>query len=253
MPDNIMEKTGKNNKVFTTYTDTFLNSQCLFIEYHDIIQSPWYVFLISAKDSELFKSLFDTFDIDNLSYDGIYEWYIHRRHINPLFDIPLNQGVFETYFNSSYDVYKDTLNKLVNEEMKNKDIVEVLGSLSFITVLNNLLAMNVVRDIVIYTKEDSDAIKDDINSLFKGKVKYVSGEFIEVLKDIPRDSTYVFSDITKIKDLEKANKLDYSSILIPVEYGYNYDDNKEFIIDLADIAKNHIFKLNFFNIQKMKG
>jgi hypothetical protein len=253
MPDNIMEKTGKNNKVFTTYTDTFLNSQCLFIEYHDIIQSPWYVFLISAKDSELFKSLFDTFDIDNLSYDGIYEWYIHRRHINPLFDIPLNQGVFETYFNSSYDVYKDSLNKLVNEEMKNKDIVEVLGSLSFIAVLNNLLAMNVVRDIVIYTKENSDAIKDDINSLFNGKVKYVSGEFIEVLKDIPRDSTYVFSDITKIKDLEEANKLDYSSILIPVEYGYNYDDNKEFIIDLVDIAKNHIFKLNFFNIQKMKG
>ena len=73
----------------------------------------------------------------------------------------------------------------------------------------------------------------------------LTGDIVDALKKVPDDSTYAFSDITNVNALEYVGKLQYSSIIIPQEYGYNVDDGK-FIIDFDLLRKEAVFKLDQF-------
>ena len=58
-PENVMEETGKQNKVFVSSDDIFQNTECLFIEYDDVLKSPMFSLLNIIKDRESVKKIFD--------------------------------------------------------------------------------------------------------------------------------------------------------------------------------------------------
>lgn len=248
MLDDFMKKTGKNNKVILHYSDTFLNSQCLFVAYHDVIKSPWYVFILAAKDTKQFKMIYNTLDLEGLDYDGVYEWYRNRDNINPLFSIPLNEGILERFFDSSEEKYKMWANEFINQEMEISDIINNEAKLQFATVLTNLLRANMAKDIVIYSPHYSKAIEKDIENLYGNKVRYLNGDIKEVLSKIPKDSTYVMSDIHFINTLIELDRLNFSSILLATRYGYNYGKDGNLLIDIDELSKKYVFKMNYFNI-----
>ena len=57
----------------------FYNSQCLFVEYHDVLSMPWYTMLWFTKNSNAFK---DLFKINEMNYgykkinDNLYNTFL---------------------------------------------------------------------------------------------------------------------------------------------------------------------------------
>ena len=85
--------------------------------------------------------------------------------------------------------------------------------------------------------------------MYDGKAKYVYGDLVKVLKEneITSNSTFVFSDITKINSLKEAGILNLSSVIIADRYGYNYGGENEVVIDLEKYLSEDTFKLDFFD------
>ena len=66
--------------------------------------------------------------------------------------------------------------------------------------------------------------------------------------NISNDSTFVFSNMNHMLELEEINKLNYSTVLIADKFGYNYkEDNETPIVDLDKLLEKNIFKFSFFN------
>ena len=109
-----------------------------------------------------------------------------------------------------------------------------------------------VEHIYLWTREENRILKNIIHQRYQeelqSNVTYLHGSFSSILPSVHPDSTFVFSDIRNILELEKNQRLDYTSIVIPLEYGYNYDKEKNFIIDIDELTKKHIFKLNLFSV-----
>ena len=104
-----------------------------------------------------------------------------------------------------------------------------------------------VPKVLIYYPYENDIIKRDIEKTFLNPdIQFVSGDISDVLKEVPNDSTYIFSDISNILILEELGKIDMSSIIIPEDYDYNKTEEGEYILDLESMQSDHVFKLNFF-------
>lgn len=228
---------------FTTQDEVFLNSQCLFVEYTDIIKSPYFIFLHSLI---LYPNQFSEYlDIDRLrGYDleSLSEWYINRKYQNPLMDL-------------LKDKYKDTifpykLDELFNNIINNyPNLITLSPLLNFSSVIKglNINKNSIVKKIVIWNLYPNDIIRKDIRENFGDNIHFVTGELYDVLKNVPDDSTYVFSDISNISVLLDSNKLNLSSVLVPKEYKYNYIDNNILKIDYNAYLKEALFKFNLFN------
>ena len=68
----------EQTKVYTCKDTLFYNSQCLFIEYHDVLKSPWLILLNVVKNNEDLNRVFDMSEIKNL--DGQYDWIASWRN-----------------------------------------------------------------------------------------------------------------------------------------------------------------------------
>ena len=77
----------------------------------------------------------------------------------------------------------------------------------------------------------------------------MNGKFEDLVKIIPQDSTYVFSDIEKVNDLVKMNRLNLSCVLIANGLRYNFmeNDSSKLKVDLEELSKKYIFKYSFFD------
>ena len=60
----------------------FYNSQCLFIEYHDVIAIPWFTMLAFTKSTPAFNNILKMYEIADYDLTGLLEWYIYRKHRN---------------------------------------------------------------------------------------------------------------------------------------------------------------------------
>jgi hypothetical protein len=81
------------------------------------------------------------------------------------------------------------------------------------------------------------------------KVKYMDGKFEDMVRFIPTDSTYVFSDIEKVNTLIAANKLNLSCVLIAngLRYNYTEEDSTKLKVDLKELTEKYVFKYSFFD------
>lgn len=228
--------------IYTGKDTLFYNSQCLFVEYNDVLRFPTF-FIIYAllENKEEFSNILDLDSFGVSSVENLVEWYWMRKHRNVLDNVDrlIESDDIETML---MDLTKNILN--MNEIYTSNDT-----QLPFYTTLKIMNTQsNMVKRILVYTEEQNSCIEKEINNEFDGKVGYVYGDFVDVLSTVPVDSTYVFSDIEKINALKDNGKLDYSSILLAdgLRYNYKIKNRKEFKVDIDTLLKSHTFKINFF-------
>ena len=230
-----------NNVRFRSSSRLFQNSTCVFVEYTDTIQLQWFTFLSFFRNNESVYDLFNTDVIKYLSPQSLFDFYLERKYRNPLVDLLKDKETIEI------ETLDNLLNNLVNSEeiFFNSDVDTLV-----VPIINNLLAMSLVKEVVIYYPEENEFVKNDIEKKFGNSVKLVTGDIRDVLKTIPNDTTYFFSDVINVLILEELGKLDFSSVLLPVNYRYNFTDDKKdtFLIDMKHLSTKHTFKWATFRI-----
>ena len=228
----------------TNNTSFFTNSKCVFIEYCDGLSLPWLVFLSSLPKIPGMDKLFDLDQIRCLDEFGLMEWYLNRRHRNPLYDL--------CYFDVDGELtdeqieFVSELDDMLEEALHNKYIYEVNLTTNAVPILQHILTAEFVPSIVVYHPVENEYIKEDIQEMFGNKAELRTGDIEEVLKDIPEDSMYIFSDAENISVLEDLDKLDYSAILAVQDYFYNWASDDKFLVDFDELQKDHIFKYGYF-------
>ena len=234
-----------NEKMMIRSADSvFLNSKSVFVEYIDVIKSPYFLFLyaIMSSDKTVLKEPFDMEIIKNIKdTEELVKWYYCRKNQNPLFDLISDESMATVKF----DNVDDFMNKQLEE---NEVLIKGSSPLNFASVIQKLMTDSIlVQKVYIWYPYDNRNIRNDIQTLFQNKdIEFVYGPIDKCLKNIPNDSTYVFSDITNILVLEELEKLDMASILLPVDFAYNLDENDQSLIDLDGLQKDHVFKVNRF-------
>lgn len=220
----------------------FYNCDCLFIEYYDILKCPWFSLLCNIKDM---KDTFKNLNLDSISFlntDSLYEWYVNRKNRNFFLDL-LPKDLIIT------NEIKIQLDALLDKLMQSEEIFSIDTSLNFMNILEIIKNSGLIRKIVVYSEIENKSIVDEITKM--GNVNVIFGKFEDVIMNIPNNSTFVLSDISKIAVLDKYDKLRLSSILLPINYRYNKKNLEELSIDIESMKKDTVFKFNLFdNIQQ---
>ena len=243
--------------IYHSSTDTlFYNSQCLFIEFHDVISMPWFILANVIKNDKAFMSVFKTNELYNYTKNDMFEWYIYRKHRNIFQSIGVQKKVYKQTMNKIPDNFYDNFLKNCMTASASLELYSVDTTLLFYKSLQILLSEtpNMVKRIIIYSEYEEKGIKYFINNLLKFninpmKVEYVYGNFKDIIKDIPNDSTYVLSDIEKVQSLKELNKLHLSSLLIVngLRYNYKLDNINQLKIDFKELSNEVVFKYSFFD------
>ena len=224
----------------------FQNGNSMFVEYIDIIKTPYAVLLLLLKYQaqrygDTNAGYLDLSEIVDLDDEELGDWYVGRKY----------QNLFANLIKEDYRLNKKEWDDILNQQIVEcPQCLEQSSLLHFGYVLKQLLALDnfICHKLYIWYPYDNKAVKEDIKETFSDIERYMeilTGPIEEALKQVPNDSTYVFSDITKIGILEDLGKLDYNSIIIPEEYGYNAEDG-EWIMDLDAIKENHCVKIDMF-------
>lgn len=232
------------NAVLRAGGNFFLNSECLFIEYNDLLGLPLFLFLYPLRRNTRMMELFRLDKIQLLSNEELFFWYLNRKNINPLFDL-LQPIVKFT---------PEELNTFVLKEIGNPDAMSLFvypyDSLSINKFLERMIAEEFVSKIVIYYPTKNPNMEMEIRGFFydpKGRIQFQYGSFKEVAKELPTDTTFLLSDIMHVQELIEINHLEFSSIGIPYEYRYNFDDAGELKLPIQEFQKDILFKFNLFN------
>ena len=224
----------------------FYNSQCLFIEYHDVIAMPWFTMLAFTKNTDIFSNFVKIHEIADYDIPGLLEWYLYRKHRNVFKSI----GVLDNIKEPSDDNYNDFLNKAMHIS---DDLYRIPTNLKFLSTLRLLVSdSSMVKQVIIYSENDEPMIEKTLSQYFSklgNRIKYLHGKFEDMVKIIPQDSTYVLSDIEKVDTLIKSNKASLSCILIPngLRYNYTEDDATQLKLNLKELSDKYIFKYSFFD------
>ena len=249
--ENVMEETGKNNKIFISSDTIFQNSKCLLVEYDDIIKSPQFILLQYIKDNEAIKTIFDISEIEGKEIEELYEWYLLRQYKNVFLNFPVDKKTYETTFQGNKETYYHFCDELLKTQLnKIPECFSMDAILNFSGILQKITWDGLlVKKVIVYCEYGFEHAKEDINSRYNKNVICATGPLDEVLKkyQVTSDSTFVFSDAYKIFTLLDAGILDRSSVIIGDRYQYNYINEKEFIIDEEKLIPDHLFKLDFFD------
>lgn len=243
-----MMLTPEGDKVTMLCQDfLFVNSKALFVEYADIIRAPYFSFLVAiAKGKPNENSIFDYSKIAGLDTTKLGDFYYNRRNQNFLYDL-IKEDAIPDY---------DKLDKMLDSGLQDiPELVTLSPELNFVNVIRRLMWKDslLVKKVYIYYPYDNSSIREDVKNLFSFNrdIEFVSGKLEDVLENVPTDSTYVFSDITKITTLNDMGRLQLSSVLVPTDYGYNYEDpndrNSELLINVDDYLKDFMFHFNTFS------
>lgn len=231
----------EQTKVYTCKDTLFYNSQCLFIEYHDVLKSPWLILLNVVKNNEDLNRVFDMSEIKNLDGTSLIEWYLTRKNRNFFKEFPLH---VQSDSEPDDEFYDNLLFELVSS---NETFYELDTRLNFYDILDNLYDKKMlIKKIKVYSERYDKNIERELYSEYNDNIEYCYGNFIEVAKTLPSDSTFVFSDINKVNILATEDMLNFQSVLIANRLRYNYDEAGNIKSDLEMLSEKFTFKYNFF-------
>ena len=240
--------------IYHSTTDTFVyNSQCLFIEFHDVIEMPWLILTYLSRNDKQLNEVFKMHNLSSYSIHDTVEWYIYRKYRNVFKSIGLQENVQQNIGNVSDEWYDKFLYNCIS---KAKELYMLDTKLIFYKSLNILLSDSpgMVKRVIIYNEYNEPGIKLFIDDMLKfsthsQKIEYVYGDFTDAIKNIPNDSTYIISDIEKINKIKEANKLYMSSILIVNGLRYNYEpqDKTKLKVNINELKNKTVFKCSFFD------
>ena len=133
----------EEKKVFRTVNSLFYNSQCLFVEFHDVIAMPWLTMLKINLDSEAINKIFKVDGFSDYSTNALLEWYIYRKKRNIYEEI----GVRET-INPPEDFYDEFLKLCMTGCDYSIDVYKVNTNLKFAEIEknNSLSELDSVKD-----------------------------------------------------------------------------------------------------------
>ena len=260
-PNNDIMANDGVKKLILTQNNVFTNSTCIVVEYYDVLKAPWFAFIQLLKDSDTLKEFFDTSDyVGKESYEA-FNRYTLRRYRNPLLDLPMNIPAIAAKLNieakpntpfTKEELLKihEWANHLLQDSLRiNPIYFSDDYCLNFLTAFERLLEMKkLVKKYIVYDEYSNPNVEQDIQENYHGAVTYVSGPFEELLKVVPTDTTYVFSDVRKIGYLKEYNRLEFSSILLAESFGYNYTKNyDDYLVDVFEYLDDIVFKFNIFN------
>ena len=230
-------------KVFTSFNSPFTNTENLVIEYNDILRPLGFDVLRVLRESDIINQFINIEPIQNISNDELYEWYLNREEANVFANCELN----ENYFKDIEDRY-EWLEDFLYKEIDELQVLEYAINYSFLETIPTISNFDIIKKVFIYTERYSESVERDIKENFGSKAKYIYGDFGEVLKEnnIKDNTTYILSDIIKIEILRENDLLKFSSILLADNFGYNYDEDDELIIDVEELATDNIFKIFYF-------
>lgn len=230
-------------KVFTSFNSPFTNTENLVIEYNDILRPLGFDVLRVLRESDIINQFINIEPIQNISNDELYEWYLNREEANVFANFELN----DNYFNDIEDRY-EWLEDFLYKEIDELKVLEYAINYSFLETIPTISNFDIIKKVFIYTERYSESIEKDIKENFGSKAKYIYGDFGEVLNEnnIKDNTTYILSDIVKIEILRENDLLKFSSILLADNFGYNYDEDDEILIDVEELVTDNIFKIFYF-------
>ena len=144
----------EEKKVFRTVNSLFYNSQCLFVEFHDVIAMPWLTMLKINLDSEAINKIFKVDGFSDYSTNALLEWYIYRKKRNIYEEI----GVRET-INPPEDFYDEFLKLCMTGCDYSIDVYKVNTNLKFAEICDELNhKKSFVKKIVFYSEYEEPGI-----------------------------------------------------------------------------------------------
>lgn len=229
--------------LFSTQDEVFLNSQCLFLEYADIIKSPYFNFVyMIMQHPNNFSENYVTEKFLGFDPPSLVEWYINRSYQNPLMDLIRPEALEH--------VPAKVLDEFLNNQIEQIPSVNYTAAwLNMADVVRQLSTekASIVKKIIIWHPYENNAIKNDISSYFGPRVHFITGDLQECLRYVPDDSTYVFSDIMNIEVILAEGKLKHCSVLVPEDYRYNFTEENKLKIDYGNYLEEELFKFGLFN------
>lgn len=218
--------------------------QYIFICYKDVIKHCYPV-MLNKIINEYYDELNDLLYLDVIKDYDIYNLErlcIERTDVNPFRylkrDNCTNETadlLLETFEDEMFDMY--TQSKFTN-----------FGSRIF-----NLVTQPQIKELYIYVERPITQVMYDCKTYFEqfgNKIKYVCGDFIDVIKKLPNKPTsYILNDANYIKDLIDNKFIEFTEIII-AELGYNFEVSEDKSIVLKngyeDLMEEHIFKIGYF-------
>lgn len=227
---------GDTINIYTSQYGAFVNANCMFVEYHDILKIPMFSLLFAIQNNKVANGVFDLSEIKTYhTVPEMLEWYVNRTHRNIFECFPLlvpKETLPENFFDDALYNYLDNMDDLYN-----------LPFLSFAETVASLSVHNtIVKNTIIYNERYSPKIEADIKNHFPPTVNFIWGDFREVLPQIEEDTTFVFSDMNKLNIMAEMKKLNYRSVIVAQNYRYNLNDEGNPIAD-ADVLLNR-FEFN---------
>lgn len=235
------------NTRIRTHEGVFTNSRCLFVEYLDVIQAPYFIQALDIWQNKEIEEK-EPYSFTSLraceNESSVAVWYYLRRNQNLLYSLvdPALIGKVD------YAV----IEKEEDEVLKTHSVyVENAIPLNFKDVIDrsaggdNLL----VPDVRIWYPFNNPVIEEQINTLFpQDHIKPIFGDLMEILssEEIPRDTTYIFSNWDYLETLCTTNRLNCSSVLLAKEYLYNYNDDYEPYHDIDQLADEYTAHIAVF-------
>jgi hypothetical protein len=230
-----------------TFDSVFLNSKSVFVEYADLVRPIYITILKTLSVGEPIKEYpnftLNFSEIIGMSDEELDDWYVTRPYKNLLMNFVLVEDMDNVRMNDLEMILNKNI-ELVPEILKIATPLSVVQALKILFGTDNGLS----KKAIIWYPYHNKAILEDIRELFSDISQFVEvkmGPIESALAEVPDDSTYIFSDITNVGVLEDVGKLDYSSIIVAEEYGYNVEDG-EFIVDIDKLKEKHIFKFDRF-------
>ena len=70
-----------------SFEEVFLNSKSIFVEYVDLIKPTYYPLIQFMSKKETDDTIYDLSKIHGLNNEELGDWYVGRKHQNPLLDL----------------------------------------------------------------------------------------------------------------------------------------------------------------------
>ena len=235
------EKLDLENVRFRAHERFFLNSECVFIEYSDLIKLPWFIALHFLRQSEKLSDTFDVESLKDLDINELLMVYINRKYRN----------IYQNFYKGNSDtVDLEKLDEILEAQIQTDNVFyDVELALSIPRAISILLASKVAKRICIYHPTYNEYIEKDINETYgEGRCEFIYGDFSEVVKELPEDITFILSDAYKILTLIEIDRIEFTTVLLAAEYKYNYDENDKEIINSELLQQEHTLHFSYFSI-----
>ena len=226
-----------------------LKKDIIFVDY-DCIRNIPYLILKYLRDDKFIQSVLgDYIDFEKiipLTDDQIYYITLKRRHRNIFKCIPMkNSSVdFDSTLEGFYNNQLDFLIKDYDERTYN----------SIMYAIRALMQMEFTDTIYIWTKNVNPNILEDILIMFdqSSKLKYVTGEFKDVIQDLPEISLYILDDADHVNTLNELNKLHMKELMVSNFY-FNIKNKDEYImrVEVPEDCKSALYSPVNANINKV--